>query len=197
MTNKIEPAAKLEYAELPSLMPIAATNPTRPRDLQQETVSDLLGLHIDILNELRRRNIIRSSNGPAGDYAELLFSRAFSWILDSNSKSGHDATDVLGNRYQIKCRRITVSNPSRQLSALRNLNKDPFDVLAAVLFDDRFRVLRAGLIPLHVVKDKSTFTPHVNAHRFILRDSVWALPDVKDVTKELRRIADQLENSES
>jgi hypothetical protein len=155
--------------------------------LKTLSVIELLKLHAAVLDELRLREIIRSSNGPSGDYAEILFSRAFGWNLENNSSAGYDAVDESRTRFQIKCRRVTAKNPSRQMSALRNLLSDPFDTLAAVLLDREFTVLRAALIPISVVIEKSTFTKHVNAHRFILRDSVWSLPGVIDVTDELKR----------
>jgi hypothetical protein len=155
--------------------------------LKTLSVSELLKLHAGVLDELRLREIIRSSNGPSGDYAEILFSRSFGWNLENNSSAGYDAVDERGTRFQIKCRRVTAKNPSRQMSALRNLLNDPFDILAAVLLDEGFSVSRAALIPIAVVIEKSNFTKHVNAHRFILRDSVWTLPGVIDVTDELKR----------
>ncbi len=153
--------------------------------LQNFSVHDLLNLHAGIMNELRSRKIIRSGNNPVGDYAELLFARAFSWNLENNSSAGYDATDKNGIRFQIKCRRVTKRNPSRQLSALRNLSSNPFDTLAAVLLDENFGVLRAVLVPIAVVLDHSTYTQHVHAHRFLLRDAVWSLPGVMDVTGPL------------
>lgn len=155
-------------------------------DLKRLSVSELLRLHAGVLDELRLREVVRSSNGPSGDYAEFLFSRAFAWTLENNSSAGHDATDDNGTRYQIKCRRVTERKPSRQMSALRNLMNNPFDVLAAVLLDESFVVSRAALIPISVVIEKSSYTKHVNAHRFILRDSVWSIPGVVDVTEKLR-----------
>jgi hypothetical protein len=152
---------------------------------EQLTVNELLRLNAGLLAELRRRDVVRSSNNPSGDYAEWLFSRAFGWTLESNSSSGHDAVDQNGTRYQIKCRRISAQNPSRQMSALRNLLNRPFDVLAALLLDENFAVSHAALIPIDIVVEKSTFTQHVNAHRFILRDSVWSIPGVIDVTDRL------------
>jgi hypothetical protein len=155
--------------------------------LKTLSVSELLKLHTGVLDELRLREIIRSSNGPSGDYAEALFSRSFGWKLESNSSAGYDAVDERGTRFQIKCRRVTARNSSRQLSALRNLLNDPFDVLAAVLLDEGFTVSRAALIPISVVIENSSFTKHVNAHRFILRESVWSLPSVIDVTDQLKQ----------
>jgi hypothetical protein len=157
-------------------------------DLKDKSVSQLLSLHAGVLEELRQRAVIRSSNSPSGDYAESLFSCAFNWKLERSSSAGHDATDESGTRYQIKCRRVTQRNPSRQMSALRNLEGSPFDILAAVLLDENYSVSRAALIPINVVVEKSIYTKHVNAHRFILRDSVWSIANVVDVTEKLRKM---------
>ncbi|MBB3769865.1 hypothetical protein FHS55_000451 [Angulomicrobium tetraedrale] len=155
-------------------------------DLRDCTVSQLLRLHAGIADELRRRELLRSGNGPAGDYAEALFARAFGWNLSANSTTGYDAVDSQGIRYQIKCRRVTVRNPSRQLSALRRLDQRPFDQLAGLILDERFDVHRAAIIPLETIIAGSTFTPHVNAWRFILRDAARNLPGTRDVTGEMK-----------
>lgn len=157
-------------------------------DVTQLSVRNLLTLSADISEELRRRFILRSSNHPSGDYGEWLFKEAFKWSLEGNSKAGYDARDSNNQRIQIKCRRITQRNRSRLLSVVRNLNNDPFDILAAVLLDERFDVQKAALIPIDVVRKKATFSNHVNGHRFFLRDAIWALPDVKNVTNELRSV---------
>lgn len=155
-------------------------------DLKLLGVAELLLLHASVLDELRARGVVRSSNGPAGDYAELLFSRAFGWNLVNNSSAGFDATDAGGTRYQIKCRRLTAHNGSRQLSAIRRLTSRPFDVLAAVLLDEQFRVTRGALIPVDVVTKEARFTEHTNSSRFMLRDTVWRLDGVQDVTAKLK-----------
>jgi hypothetical protein len=155
-------------------------------------VSDLLRLHGDVLDELRRRAVLRSSNSPSGDYGELLFGRAFGWELRNNSSSGYDAIDAEGVRYQIKCRRLTPANSSRQLSFMRKLPERPFDILAGVLLDSAFRVVRAALVPVEVVQGQATYVAHVNAWHLLLRDSVWALGGVQDVTDALRRVEDTI-----
>lgn len=162
------------------------------KDWNPYGTADILQLYSDALEELRRREILRSANNPSGDYGELLFSRAFGWQLQNNSSSGHDATDEDGVRYQIKCRRITPRNQSRQLSFIRNLPDNPFDILAGVLLDQNFKVLRAALVPVAVVQEKATYVKHVNAWRMILRDSVWDTPSVRDVTADLRNIEQSL-----
>ncbi|MGE3622939.1 MAG: hypothetical protein AB7H77_03560 [Bdellovibrionales bacterium] len=162
------------------------------KDWQPHTTADILQLYSDTLEELRRREVLRSANNPSGDYGELLFSRAFGWQLQNNSSSGYDAINGDGVRYQIKCRRITPRNSSRQLSFIRNLPVNPFDILAGVLLDQKFKVLRAALVPVAVVQEKATYVKHVNAWRMILRDSVWDIPGVQDVTSELRAIEQSL-----
>lgn len=155
-------------------------------DLTAKATAELLRLYGAILSELRRREVVRSANGPAGDYAELLFAKAFGWRLEGGSTSGHDAVDDLNVRYQVKCRRLTPQNRSRQLSFIRNLPDRPFDVLAGVLFDEHFQVQRAALVPVALVQEHASYVAHVNAWRLLLRDAVWEWPGVQDVTDQLR-----------
>lgn len=93
-----------------------------------------------------------------------------------------------GKRYQIKGRRVTRFNKSRQLSALRDLGGGHFDFLAGVLFNEDYSVMRAALIPHAITMQQASFVKRTNSHRFLLRDSVWDAPDVNDVTAELRAV---------
>jgi hypothetical protein len=166
---------------------------TRPQfDVQSFTVNELLNGYGAILDELRRREIVRSANNPLSDYAEILFCKAFGWARENNSSAGHDATDAKGVRYQIKGRRLTGHNASRQLSAIRNLENNPFDFLAGVLVDESFSVIRAAIIPVAVVQSRSTHVQHTNSWRFLLRDDVWAEANVRDVTKPIRQAASSI-----
>jgi hypothetical protein len=158
----------------------------------KRTVAQLLSDYASILDELRDRKIIRSSNNPLSDYAELLFCNAYGWTREGNSASGHDATDASGVRYQIKARRITPHNRSRQLSAIRNLDKGPFDVLAGLLVDQTFQVMRAALIPASIIRGESDHVVHTNSWKFLLRDDVWKMDGVLDVTVKVRNAATQL-----
>lgn len=154
-------------------------------NLKNLTAAGLLNLHAQIGEELRERGIVRSANNPTGDLAEYLFCAAFGWTQAPNSEPGYDATGPDGTRYQIKGRRVHRRNPSRQLSAIRNLAGMHFDMLAGVIFDDNFRVIRAALIPRDVIEGQSTYVAHTNSHRFILRENVWSAPGVIDVTSKV------------
>ena len=151
------------------------------------SVPQLLSLHAGIGEALRERGVVRSANNPTGDLAEYLFCEAFGWEQAPNSERGFNATGKDGKRYQIKGRRIHRRNKSRQLSAIRDLSGRHFDTLAAVLFDDDFRVTRAALIPFEVIERRATYVAHTNSNRFMLRDDIWDEPDVSDVTEEIRK----------
>ena len=152
-------------------------------NLHIQSAIELLELHVDIMKELRARDILRSNNLPTGDFGEYLFCEAFDWIRAPKSNKGFDAKDKKGKRYEIKSRRITRDNKSRQLSAIPNF--DRFDILAAVLFDDYYQVKRAALIPSAVAHELSRYIKEDN-HRVMLRDSVWNIRGVIDVTNELQ-----------
>lgn len=174
---------------LPAFLPPAAAifrAATQTPSLEQASVRDLLMQYGAILGELRQRGITRTGNGPIGDYAETLYAPAFNWSLNANSTAGCDAVDGNGVRYQIKARRITALNPSRQLSAIRRLEEGQFDMLAAVLFSEAFGIERAVLIPRSIVGAAAKKVAHTNSWRLMLSDRVMARQGVDDVTEAIR-----------
>lgn len=158
-------------------------------DLKSISTLQLLRRHGAILDELLRRDVLRSSNGPISDYAELRFCSAFGWTRERNSKSGYDATDIECKRFQIKARRITRAPGSRQLGAIRKLDTTPFDQLAALLFKSDFSVHRAALIPVEVVTARVRRSAHTNSHVLHLNDDIWTLPGVIDVTQRIEIVS--------
>lgn len=157
-------------------------------DLSSKSPWDLLRLYVGVLDELRRQGITRSSNNPAADVAEYLFCKAFPWRRSRNSTPHFDAIGPDGARYQIKGRRVTRENSSRQLGAIRDLTEGHFDALAAVLFTHEFGIMRAAIIPRTVVERCSTRDTHTRSYRFLLRDDVWNEASVQDVTEQLRKV---------
>ncbi|MCY3768830.1 MAG: hypothetical protein OXG56_05630 [Gammaproteobacteria bacterium] len=136
-------------------------------ELNNFSVAELLRLHVGISKQLRTRGIVRGENVSAGELAEFLFCRSYEWWTQANthSEKAFDAMDDEGKRYQIKGRRMHHRTRSRQLSAIRDLEE--FDMLAAVLFDHDYRVLRAALIPTEVVRSRSKHVKHDNKWNFI------------------------------
>jgi len=158
-------------------------------EIAQLNPSQLLALHAQVSEELRSRGVTRSCNNPTGDLAEYLFCQAFSWRQAGNSNRHVDAIAADGTRYQIKARRVTRHNTSRQLSAIRDLAGANFDHLASVLFSEDYSVMRAAIIPYGVVVERAPFVPRTNSHRFLLVDDVWSVPGVRDVTAELGKVS--------
>lgn len=154
------------------------------------TAAELLGRYAAMGDELRARGITRSENTPTGDYAERVVADALGLELAAKSVRGYDAVDPkTSTRYQIKARRVTA-NRSRQLSTLRGLDGDSFDILVGVLFAANYAVIRAAAIPIAVVRALATPDDRVGGRRFILRDAVWNEPGVVEVTAEVRAAAE-------
>lgn len=93
-----------------------------------------------------------------------------------------------GPATKIKGRRVTRFNKSRQLSAIRDFDGAHFDFLAGFLFSEDYCVVRAAIIPRSVVVEHVVFVERTNSHKFILRDEIWEVADVRDVTAELSSV---------
>ncbi len=159
--------------------------------MELNSLSDrqLLDLHCTVLEALRFRGVVRSSNNPVADYTETIVARALAAQLATNSQSGYDAVGQDGIRYQIKGRRLTTPSGSTQLSAIRNLSAMPFDHLAAVVFDGRLAVLYAALIPIDVVARLARYRAHTNSHTLHFRRTVLKEPGVVDITSLVQAAA--------
>jgi hypothetical protein len=160
-------------------------------DLRSAKPEDLLALFARIVDELLSQGVVRSTNNPVADYSEYLTARAFGLTLVANSSIGFDAIGDDDVRYQVKARRLTARNGSRQLGFIRGLetDEDPFDVLVGILFNADFTVLRAATVPIEVVRARVARIDYVNAWRLVLTDAVWSVPGVEDVTDRIRAAA--------
>jgi hypothetical protein len=160
--------------------------------LETKSTQELLRLYCQTVAELRRRGLTRSTNNPVADVTETLIKRTLRLDLKKRSTAGYDATDSSGKRYEIKGRRITPQNKSRQMGFIRGLDDAQFDYLAGVLFDENFDVLRGCIIPVETVKHLARYVKHVNGWRIHLRDAVWNEPGVRDLTHELQEALRQM-----
>ena len=152
-------------------------------DLSKLNEKELLRLQSSVIDELKRRDIVRTKNNPVGDYTEWLVSTTLGLELANNSAAGYDATAQDGTRYQIKGRRVTPDNPSRQLSAIRNLDAKDFDVLIAVIFNAEFNVINAVQVPHETVGKYASYRKHVNAHILHIRGDILNDPQVRTIAE--------------
>ena len=151
--------------------------------LQSMNDADLLKLYAEVMEALRSKGITRTSNNPVADYAEKLAVEHLGLIRAGKEARGYDAEDKKGRRYQMKGRRITRHNKSRQLSVIRDLDEQLFDFLVAVIFDENFNVLEMWQVPHQWVKENGRWSKHVNGHL------VNARTDVLTAGKGVERVA--------
>lgn len=154
-------------------------------NLKELKVKELLQLQASITNELIDRGIVRTQNNPLGDYTEWLVANALGLKLEANSKAGYDGINDDGIRVQIKGRRLTPKNQSRQLSAIRKYDEKDFDELAAVIYNENFEIIEALLIPHDVIGDYASYRKHVNAHILILKGPILTDLRVKSIKNKL------------
>ena len=155
-------------------------------DWKALTVSKLLRCFADILDELKKREVVRTRNNPVADYAEWLVTQQLGLSLERSSNRGYDAIDQKsGKRYQIKSRRLDPTNESKLLSVIRNLDTNEFDYLVGVLFNRDFTVKEAYKIPHSVIREHARFSEHVNGHLLHLQGEVLTARGVENITKVL------------
>jgi hypothetical protein len=158
------------------------TQPQSTLDLSERTPMQLLQMFAAVIDELKRRGLVRTINNPVADYTEWLVTSKLKLNLLGNSVSGCDATGCDGIKYQIKGRRVSATAKSIQLSALRNLTKRPFDFLVAVIYESDFSIRHALRIPYEVVLEQSTYQSHTNSHLFFVRPSLLTDTRVEDIS---------------
>lgn len=150
-------------------------------NLKNKSEKDILKLYAQIMEELRLRGVVRSGNNPVADYAEAVVAKQLKLKLANNSNRGFDAVDRKGTTYQIKARRITARNKSRQLGVIRNLEKRHFDYLLAAIFDESFILQELWRIPHDKIEEYSKYRSHQNGHILVLRGAVLKDKAVKNL----------------
>lgn len=134
---------------------------------------ELLQLYGSLMEELRQRRLVRSSNNTVSDYAEKIVCEKLKLSLQKKSSKGYDAINKKrGTKYQIKARRLTRHNKSRQLGVIRNLKQKLFDYLIAVFFDELFNLIEIWRIPRETIPKYSRYSPHQNGHILVLTGEV-------------------------
>ncbi len=153
---------------------------------KKSSTHDLFQDYAEIMDELKERNVVRTFNNPVADYAEWLVSSKLKLNLETNSKAGYDAKDSTGTRFQVKCRRLSISNSSRQLGVIRKLGEKEFDYLIGVIFNRDFSVKEAYQIPHKVIEKYAKYSNHQHGHILQLKGGLLKDPTVKDITENFK-----------
>jgi hypothetical protein len=160
--------------------------PEHVPDLSTFSESGLFSLYRAILAELKSRDLIRTENAPAGDYAEYLVVTALGGKLAANAEKSWDVLALDGERLQVKAR--VVSDPPRpgqlQLSPFRSFG---FDSAVIVLLSGAdYSVVRASKVPRRIVEASAVYRQHVNGKVLFARPEIMEHPEATDLTTALR-----------
>lgn len=153
------------------------------KDLQTMSDLELLQTRGAVIEELRRRSVVRTANNPIGDYTEWLVCNRLGLEIQGNNQAAFDAVDPQGVRYQIKGRRS--SGNSVQFSSIRRLENHEFDFVVAVVFREDYSVRFAFRITYAAVHQLARYQEHTNSHILILTERAVELDGVEDITRLL------------
>jgi uncharacterized protein DUF6998 len=149
---------------------------------KKSSIHSLFQDYAEIMDELKDRDVVRTFNNPVADYAEWLVSKNLKLDLETNSKAGYDAKDSTGTRFQVKCRRLSSSNSSRQLGVIRKLKDKEFEYLIGVLFYRDFSVKEAYQIPHKIIEKYAKYSDHQHGHILQLKGELLKDSAIKDIT---------------
>lgn len=156
-------------------------------DLSTFSESGLFSFYRDILGELKSRGVIRTENAPAGDYAEYLVKTALGGTLAHNSEK---SWDVLANGEKLQVKARVVSDPAKpgqlQLSPFRSFSFDSAVIVLLSAAD--YAVLRAAIVPRHVIESSATYREHVNGRVLFARPEIMGHSETTDLTAILRAV---------
>ena len=164
----------------------APCSPEHVADLSTFSESGLFSLYRAILTELKSRDVIRTENAPAGDYAEYLVATALGGQLAPNSEKSWDVLASDGEKLQVKAR--VVSEPAEpgqlQLSPFRSLGFD--SAVIVLLWATDYAVSRASKVPRYVVESSAIYRQHVNGKVLFAHPEIMGHTDATDLTATLR-----------
>ncbi|OZM72656.1 hypothetical protein CFN78_13550 [Amycolatopsis antarctica] len=148
-----------------------------PDGLSDVPVPELLGRYAAILQELRRRDVVRTQNAPLGDYAEYLAARVYQGELAANSAKSYDLLAADGQRIQVKARTV---GPGTQAGTIFSVFRSfDFDVAVLITFDSSTYGLRwAREVPAAEIETASRYSSHVNGNRLLITTGAQLGTDV-------------------
>lgn len=150
-------------------------------DLSQLSTVELMKLNQLTLDELERREVIRTRNNPVSEYTEWLVADKMQMELAAPSTKGYDATTLDGRRIQIKSRKNNLKNKSLVLGIIRNYELNQFDELIAVIYNTDFSIRYAISIPHELVKEYGFYNQHQNGYTLRISNSLLIDPRVKNI----------------
>lgn len=142
--------------------------PGPPFDPAGLSVRELLASYVAILDELKRRDLVRTRNSPLGDLAESIAVRAYGGSLAPNSEKSYDLLTKGGGRIQVKARTVQAGDTRTQnFSAVRSWD---FDAALFMLFDaDTYALVWARELSRDETQALGRRVEHTNSSSILVR----------------------------
>lgn len=147
-------------------------------DLTALGVRDLLKLDAAVIEELRRRELVRTNNKPLGDIAEAVVYEARGGILEPNSTRSHDITAPDGQRIQVKAMGPRSAG-TQTFSVFRSTD---FTTAVFLIFDVDFNLTEAREVTAADI-EQTRIIAHTNGRASTLQ---WVRTVGTDVTAEMQ-----------
>ncbi|MBD8606026.1 hypothetical protein IFT73_04100 [Aeromicrobium sp. CFBP 8757] len=158
-------------------------------DPQQRTNAELFAQFATALKELRARDVLRTNNPPAGDYAEWLAHRALGGVLAPPAEKSFDITMEDATRVQVKARTVSPKVKPGQLETSVFRSWD-FEQAVFVQFAEAdYSIVRAAMVPVEQIKLIARWADHVNGWRVSMKPALMAASGSVDLTEALRTAA--------
>ncbi|MDP4332013.1 hypothetical protein Q7F20_01395 [Curtobacterium sp. A7_M15] len=158
-------------------MTVPAAVPWPPFDPADLSIRELLASYVAILDELRRRGLVRTRKSPLGDLAESLAMRAYGGSLAPNSEKSYDLIADDGRRIQVKARTVRADDKRTQnFSAVRSWE---FDAALFLLFDAAtYDLIWVRELDRDQTQSLGRRVEHTNSSAILVRDVAHAGADV-------------------
>lgn len=163
-------------------MPYVSPMPRPPFHPPDLSVRELLASYVAILDELKRRGLVRTRNSPLGDLAETLAVRAYGGTLAPNSEKNYDLISSDGRKIQVKARTVQADDKRTQnFSAVRSWK---FDAALFLLFDaETYNLVWARELGSEETRLIGRRVEHTNSSSVLVRDVAHAGADVTDLVR--------------
>jgi len=150
-------------------------------DFTKFTHGELFALHSNVINELRKRELVRTANNAVADLGELLFCSALGWRREHKQGKDIDAITQDNKRVQIKSRRMTREKDASRSGNIRD--KNGWDLVALAIFHPDFSIKRGVIIPRRLVLKHLKWSERQQAWYISLTNNFWNEADLIDVTE--------------
>lgn len=157
-------------------------------DPASRSTPELLADWAAIMRQLRLRDVVRTSNNPAGDIAEAVVAAYYNGERGSFSQAGWDVMTQEGERVQVKAMRVTAANQKRtNLSPIRDVD---YESVIIVIFDEDFRISEGLKLTRELVEELYDHRAYVNGRIITVTAKLRADPRVErvDLTDAYRRL---------